>query len=415
MGVKRTRRVAALRFLFLGLVSMFPRLAAGSMLSGTVADDAGQLAPKAEVAIEPVEGHGTRASTVSSKMGTFLLDNVASGRYRVVVRLEGKTLLKLQATAEKADKSVAWNLDGALDPAKPPILDITDGLSVKLAITVGAAVEMQTPEGTVLLAPQQALSQLVKSIQGGGCAGALPNLERLTTAFPDIAKAHYLKGFCQAQAGAVDPALVSLAKVQELQPKFPGAALLEGQVLARAGKAPEAEAAMKREIANAANPQVVADAWIGLGFLHRDQGKDADAVAAFEQAVPIAPSRPEPYAELSALYVKADQLDKATSILDKAGEAGAASGAGPAWLGLGLAYYKKKDYPHAQESLREMIQLGGSSSDLSTAYAVLGRCALREGKTADGLASLRKSIEIDPASPLAGETRQLLQSYASKK
>src|SRR6185369_13341629 len=123
----------------------------------------------------------------------------------------------------------------------------------------------------------------------------------------------------------------------------------------------------------------------------------------------------EPYAELSGLYAKADQLDKATAILDRAGEAGAAEGTGPAWLAVGIEYYKKKDCAHAQESLRQTIQIGGASSDLSTAYAVLGRCALKDGKTADGVASLRKSLELDPASSLAAETKQILQSYAAKK
>jgi tetratricopeptide (TPR) repeat protein len=412
MLLKRTPRAVGLA-LFLAIVSLLSPVAAASMLSGTVTDDAGQAAGRAEVVLEPVDGQGARSSAVASKMGTFLLDNVAPGRYHLAVRLAGKTLLAVQATAEKPDRSVAWKIDGALDPAKPPVLEVTDGLNVKVVLTVGAAVEMQTPEGTVLIAPQQALAQLVKRIQGGDCAGALPNLERLTTSFPDVARAQYLLAFCRAQTGATEPALASLAKLRELQPKFPGAALLEGQVLARGGKAAEAEAAMKREIDNAANPQVVAEAWIGLGLLHRDQGKDADAAAAFEQATSLAPARPEPYAELAGLYVKADQLDKATAVLDRAAEAGAASG--PAWLSVGIAYYKKKDCAHAQEAMRAMIQIGGANGDLSTAYAVLGRCALRDGKTADGLASLRKSLDLDPGSSLSGETRQILQSYAGKK
>src|SRR4029078_7214844 len=114
--------------------------------------------------------------------------------------------------------------------------------------------------------PRESLAVLFSRIRGGDCAVALPSLDRLTAAFPDIAKAHYLTGFCRAQTGATEPAaplsaegprrhaeraLAALSKVQQLQPKFPGAALLEGQVLARAGKPAEAEASMKREIANA--------------------------------------------------------------------------------------------------------------------------------------------------------------------
>jgi tetratricopeptide (TPR) repeat protein len=402
--------------LFLLLAAALPRSASASMISGSVVDDdSGQPVSKVEVSIEPIEGKGSRVSTFTSKMGTFLLDGVAPGRYRIAVRVEGKALLRVEATAERADKSVAWKIEGALDPSKPPTFEMTDGLAVKGALAVGAAIEVATPEGTVLVAPQQALGLLVKRIQTGDCAGALPSLEKLIASYPDVPKAHYLSAFCNAQAGASDPALASLAKVRELQPKFPGAALLEGQVLARAGRIAEAEEAMKREIANAANPHVVADAWIALAILHRDQGKDAEASAAFDQAIAVAPARPEPYAELSGLYVKSDQLDKATAILDKAEEAGASAGAGPAWLGVGLAYYKKKDCAHAQESLREMIRLGGSSGDLATAYAVLGRCALKEGKTAEGLASLRKSLDLDPGSSLATENRDLIQSYASKK
>ena len=125
--MKRPRRFAA-PLLFLALASLQHPSALASMLSGTVTDDAGQAAAKAEVALEPVEGQGTRTSTLTSKMGTFLLDNVTAGKYRVSVRTEGKTLLSLAATAERQDKSVAWKIEGGFDPSKPPVLDVADGL-----------------------------------------------------------------------------------------------------------------------------------------------------------------------------------------------------------------------------------------------------------------------------------------------
>jgi Tfp pilus assembly protein PilF len=275
---------------------------------------------------------------------------------------------------------------------------------------MGAAVEVGGAGGKALVNPAQALGDVTRQVQEGRCAEAMPTLETLIAAQPAVAKAHYLAGFCNAQLGHPDRAVASLERTLELQPKFPGAALLEGQVLAGLGRNDDAEALLKREISNAGDPELVVDAWVALGILYRERGRNPEAIDAFRQVVALAPKRPEPYAELASLHMKADQLDKAAQILQQGHDAGAGSANAALLLNVGVAYYRKKAYREAQETFRSVIAGGASDRELGTAYALLGRCQLRDGKTAEARASLEKSLQLDASSDLAEETRQLLRS-----
>jgi tetratricopeptide (TPR) repeat protein len=401
--------VRTLTMLLLGFVATRVHGADPARLFGTVRDESGQPVAKADVALEPIEGHGARVTATTNKMGNFLVDSIVPGDYRLRVAADGKAVLALEASAERVDKTVAWKIDGKIDPANPAKLAIADGLVVKCTATIGDAIEIDTAQGKILMSPQQALNDLARRAQSGDCAGALPSLERLT-ATSTVPKAHYLAGFCQAQLGATDKSIASLSRVLELQPKFPGAALLMGQVLSRAGKAPEAEEAWKKEIATAANPDIVVESWMALAFQYRDAGKDADAVSAFEQVIAVAPSRKEGYAGLATLYVKSHELEKAASLLDRARAAGVVDPS--SLVELGIAFFAGKDYTRSAALLKQAIDAGASGQDLGTAYAVLGRCELREGKKADALTALKKSLELSPSGKLADETRKLVSELS---
>jgi Flp pilus assembly protein TadD len=127
----------------------------------------------------------------------------------------------------------------------------------------------------------------------------------------------------------------------------------------------------------------------------------------------VAPSRPESYAELSALYAKEGQTDKAAAILDKAKEVGADDPL--AMLNVGISYFNKKDYGHAETMFRRVTESKASNSDLAMAYGLLGKLQLRDGKNADAIVSFKKCLELDPAGRLAPETKEVLKAIQPKQ
>ena len=60
---------------------------------------------------------------------------------------------------------------------------------------------------------------------------------------------------------------------------------------------------------------------------------------------------------------------------------------------------------------RRVIDGGkASNSDLSAAYAILGRVQLNNGKKDEAIASLKKSNELDPGGRFASQNDELLKA-----
>lgn len=370
-------------------------------MHGTVLDETGQPLAKARVLLDPVEAGGARVSTTTSRQGSYLISPLRAGSYHLSVESAGKSMQSVQAKALTPSRDVAWEMDEESKPGEPPTLRIDNGFEVDCNVLMGPAVPAE-----------DALTVLTRQAQQGDCRGALPELEKFVASTPNVAKAHYLAGFCQASVGKPEAAAQSLARTLELQPKFPGAALLEGQVLSSLGKSAGAETLYKQEISNAGSGPLAVDAWVALGILYRDSGRDADAVDAFQHVLGLQPKRAEPYAELASLLMKLGQDEKAEAILTQARESGVE--AAPLLLNMGIAYFNKKNYPRAASAFERLIEAGGKNAELGIAHASLGRCRLREGKKAEAIASFKKSLELDPKGSMAEETRKLLQDLEKK-
>ena len=354
------------------------------------------------------------------KKGSYLFGIVRPGRYAVKVEAAGLALVSIKAEAfelndaGKKAKEPKWTLDGRVRLDKPQEIEVDDGMEITCDLVVGKATEVTTATGEKTVGTgDQAYVMLAQQVQKGDCAGALPQIEKFNVDNPTNARAFYLKGYCDAVLEHDDEALVALAKSIELDPNFPGPNTLLGKVYARNKRLPEAEVAFKKELEGAnIPPEIQIDALLSLGAVQRDQGKDADAIATFEKAMAAAPNRPEPYVELSALYAKAGQTDKAAAILDKAKEVGADDPL--AMLNVGISYFNKKDYGHAETMFRRVTESKASNSDLAMAYGLLGKLQLRDGKNADAIVSFKKCLELDPAGRLAPETKEVLKAIQPK-
>lgn len=411
-------RSSSIRVL-LGAASLVAATAAhaqAAKMFGVITDEAGQGVADVKVILEPVPGEdGAKVQVVSKgKKGAYFFGLIRPGTYRLRLDSPGNALLHVKANATLKDpgmKDQQWSIDGRVDPAKPPSLRIRDAMDVTCDLVIGKAVTVQTEAGsTASVTVDQAYALLAQQVQKGDCAGALPQVDAFIAGNPDHGRAYYLKGFCSAVLERNDDAIAALQKSIELDPTFAGSRTLLGKVYSREGKLAEAEAAFRQEIDNPTTQnEVTIDAWLSLGAALRDQKKTADATAAFEKVIELAPSRPEAYVELSSLYADAGQLDKAEAVLTRAKEAGADDPA--ALLHVAISYFNKKDNAHAEAMCRRLIESGKAAGpDLASAYAILGRAQLNAGRTNDGVVSLKKSLEIDPEGRFASQTTEILKA-----
>jgi len=396
-------------------------LAQQARMYGAVFDESGAGAPNVKVILEPVEKGARVEQVTKGKKGSYLFGIVRPGRYAVKVEATGLALVSIKAEAfelkddGKKAKEPTWKLDGRVRLDKPQEIEVEDGMEITCDLVVGKATEVTTATGEKTVGTgDQAYALLAQQVQKGDCAGALPQIEKFNVDNPQNARAFYLRGYCDAVLEHDDEALAALAKSVELDPKFPGPNTLMGKVYARNKRLPEAEAAFKKELEGTNVPaEIQIDALLSLGAVQRDEGKDADAIATFEKAMAAAPNRPESYVELSALYAKAGQTDKAAAILDKAKDVGADDPL--AMLNVGISYFNKKDYAHAETMFRRVTESKAANSDLAMAYGLLGKLQLRDGKNADAIVSFKKCLELDPSGRLAAETKEVLKAIQPKQ
>ena len=398
---------------FLGSLALATAVhAQAAKMFGVVTDESGEGLSDVKILLEPVAGEGGAKVQVVSKgkKGAYFFGLIRPGTYHLKIEAADRALLSAKANATLANSSEKNRilLDGKVNPQKPPEIRIEDAMSITCDLVVGKAMPITT--GGPAVTADQAYAQLAQLVQQGDCAGAMPQVETFLTANPGHARAYYLKGYCAAVLEKNDDAAAALEKSVELEPTFAGSRTLLGKVYARLGKFPEAEAVLRKELENTtAAPEVQVDAWLSLGAVLRDAKKPSEAIAAFEKVIEIAPTRPEPYVELAGLYADSGQLDKADAILAKAKEAGADDPA--ALLHVAISYFNKKDNAHAQAMCRRLIDGGKASKpDLASAYAILGRAQLNDGKIDEAVASLKKSLEIDPEGRFAAQSQDILKA-----
>lgn len=397
---RHARRILPILLLgALAFVGAAPDAAAQTVtIFGTVMDSAGTPINDARVILEPADG-GPRLVIVSKGEGTYSGTLPQPGAWRLLVEAEGKLLVGVNAKATKPDKSAAWEKKPDVRPTEGFAFDAEEGLSIQADLLLGDA--RTVAEAT--------LGALTQRVQKGDCAGAVPELEKLAAELPQIPKTQYLLGFCRAGSGEDDKAVEALTKALEIQPKFPGAALLRGQILAKTpAKAAEAEASFKQEIATAANPQLVSGGWMALAALYREGGKTSEALAALQEVLKTDGTRRDAWAEMATVYAKSTEPDKAFEALERAKSAGVPMGS--VAVNLGIAFYRAKDFARSERALRVAMEVGAGDRDLAIAYALTGQMQAKAGKKADAAASFQKSIELDPKGRLADEARQSLKA-----
>jgi tetratricopeptide (TPR) repeat protein len=381
---------------------------------GTVTDASGQPVAGATIHLDPGEGGGgVKAEATTRKKGDFILGLVRPGNYNIRIEAPGGlvvTAVKGNST-EIGRKEADWEVDKQVQPGTPITLEFKDGRLIQVDFVMGppAPAGAQAPA-----AGGDPLGPAVEKVQAGDCAGALPEIEAVRASSPDNARAHYLAAFCLERAGNHEPALAAADRTLEVQPDFAGGSLLRGRVLRSLGRMEEAEAALKKEIETTPHETVRFDSWATLAVLYKDAGRTDDAIAAFEKITELQPTKGETYVELSALYNKKGDRAKAAQVLERAKQAGASADPA-ALLNVGIGYMNEQNYTAALEVFQKVIGTPDVPvADQAMAWGLVGRCQLNAGQTAEGAASLQKSLELDPAGAMAEENRQILAALQKK-
>jgi Tfp pilus assembly protein PilF len=371
-------------------------------LEGRLLDTTGTPISSQEIELTPTDYHGERAFTTTDEDGRFRLE-LKPASYRVKFRRTDREVRLLDATGVVGGTDVAWEISAAFEPGEAPPLVAGPGEEIRYEAVLAAPgeeldVDTDGYRGT--------LDRLTDLVYAGNCADAAGQLEAHLESFPHRAKGHYLLGYCRATMGHTEEGVASLERALELNDSMPGAALLLAQVLLQSGKADEAVPWLRSEAQNGSDPNIRAQAWMSLGILERDRGNGAEAIAAFEGMVAEAPGRPEPYAELANLHAAAGDAEKLLDAMAR-GRAVGPVDLGPL-LNHAISRMNERDYEQARGMLGKALELSAGNEDRAMVHALIGRCQLGQEQRSAGIASLKKSLELDGDGRFAAECRKIL-------
>lgn len=394
-------RSAVLRAVVIAWLSV--GFAHSAVVRGVVRDAGGSAVSEAVVSLEPANDEGVKFSASSNRAGAFLFGAVRPGRYAVRAEAPGLVLALVEGSARADGNSgAAWQVDEAPRPDSPVVISISEGQDVELLLRVEKGLSL----GGRTLTAGQALDTALSSIQAGNCTRAGEELKALLAVDPEIPKAQYLLGFCRGSSGDADGAIEALDRALALKPGYPGASLLKAQILAGAKRIPEAEAAFRAEIGAAGRPQLVRDAWWGLGLLLRDAGRLTEAVGAFEQAAQA--GKPEAWIEVAEMRRSGGDFPGAEEALARA--AGAGAPVAKPLLNLGVSLFNERRYSDAVRVFRQASECDDATpADAAMAFGLLGKTLLASAKPAEAREALKRSLEIAPQGEFAGEAKKLLE------
>jgi tetratricopeptide (TPR) repeat protein len=388
------------------------------LMAGTITSPDGTPVAGVTVRLEPKDSHGTRVEAKSNKKGRYLLGMVRTGAYKLHVVAEGDVvLLHMKGKAIDVDTGeVLWEADQ--DITGTPDLNVGSRHRVELDLVAGP--ESQTPQAKAdaeAAAVSSDYDDALAKIKAEDWEGALGLLGPLSQKRPDFANTWYLMAFGRVQLKEWDEAIVNIDKALAIDPSFAGAHLLRGRALKGKGDLAGAEVEFRKEIEARGTEPLAVDAWVALGVMHEQAKRLPEAAQELERALEMDPSRREVALELSNIYAEMGDRQKAAATLERGGGGAGAGGEmdDTMLLNLAIGAINDKKYDEAAKLAQRLIDKGSTNPNLSMAHSVLARCDLNRGNMAGGKEHLQKALDLDPASKLAAENREILTSLKGVK
>jgi tetratricopeptide (TPR) repeat protein len=162
----------------------------------------------------------------------------------------------------------------------------------------------------------RSLADAILALVTGDAPGAIALLDDAEKRFPNETYIPVARGLIAVTLADDATARAASARADELDPDDPSVIQLRAVVLADFDwdlKASQAE--IERGLALSPGD---AELWNNLGLLRSDQGDNAGARDAFEQAIRLDPYDPVPRANLAIVYLDMDMLDEAKEQIDRA-------------------------------------------------------------------------------------------------
>ncbi len=297
--------------------------------------------------------------------------------------------------------------EGAVDPANPivPLSVPNEANTVQVVIAMGPPPAQQQAAGqpgsidVQDAALKQQLRAAVEAIQANNFDLGLTTVDGLLQKRDamkpeDLASVLYMRAFCLYQLKRETEAEPALTEALKLRPDLVPALDLLGPIYVHQKRYAEAQDVFQKDVAQTEDPAKKSQLLLNLGLVLREQGKDADAVAPFEQAKQLAPDDPNVIVQLADLYTAMGRGQDAEQLMG--GSNLPPDQAAVLRFNMAVAFMKAKKWAEADAQFRKCIEL---NPQMPEAHRYLAECLLRTGKRAEAVTELEEYLKLAPNAP----------------
>jgi len=250
------------------------------------------------------------------------------------------------------------------------------------------------------------LTRAEELIQKKDYAAAEPLLHKVVESDPGNYVAWFDLGFAENGLGKIDDSIAAYRKSVAAKPDVFESNLNLGLQLAKTGQ-PDAEQFLRAATQLKPTDHVAEGqerAWLSLAQV-LEKSKPEDAVAAYRQAAILQPKDPEPHLAAGLLFEKQGKFADA---VEEYKQALALDPSSDALTGLANVYMRGRKFPEAEEYLRKLVAAHPSQA---AAHVQLGRVLAAEGKNDAAIAELEAGAQLAPAD--LDVQRELADLYAA--
>ncbi|MCG6925225.1 MAG: tetratricopeptide repeat protein [Acidobacteria bacterium] len=190
---------------------------------------------------------------------------------------------------------------------------------------------------------------------------ALGYLESALEGTPGSADAWALLGHAYQNTGRGDDAAKAYARAVELAPQNYKYRTTYGLLLGMTGDLDGGLEQLRRVVDTPGYED--ADAWVNLGWIHRNRSEAQESIIAYSRALEIDPDQAQAYLGLGWAHLQKEAPDEAIAAYEKAVALDPAL-AGAAYAGITWSYVFKGNAVKAREFLEKAQASGGSSRQL---------------------------------------------------
>jgi tetratricopeptide (TPR) repeat protein len=292
----------------LGLAAAFAALPAAAQtrmtagIRGKVVDEQGQGLPDVKIDMEFLGASRQKITKTQNtdKKGGFVRMGVPDGRWKLTFSKEGYRPYVIEKDLGLGGFS---DLDDVVMQKAPVAAPVPEG---PVAGVLPAAPEASKAG--------EAYAAAVEAAKAGRFDEAEAGLKEVVTQFPDLATAHFNLGYVYRQKKDWKAAEAEYRRVTELEPTKSDSFIALAAVRELDGRGAEA---IEGLVAAAPGFEQDARFQYALGMTASNSGRTPVAKAAFEKAIALDASNPEPLFQLATIAVGENRIPEAMGLLEK--------------------------------------------------------------------------------------------------